>query len=112
MPEEIFQHLLRVSFHVYRRYNIRIDYDDSSLFTALTTFRNVSHVTRVIMYVHENFLNKCSNSLTNHRTFISVAYNSYKLCVANYQLKSNRSGQTDRSISRTSNDLTLKVEEV
>ena len=32
--------------------------------------------------------------------------------VANYRLKSNRSGQTDRSISRTSNDLTLKVEEV
>ena len=32
--------------------------------------------------------------------------------VANYRLKSNRSGQTDRSISRTSNDLTLKVVEV
>ena len=32
--------------------------------------------------------------------------------LANYQLKSNRSGQTDRSISRTLNDLTLKVGEV
>ena len=32
--------------------------------------------------------------------------------VANYQLKSNWLGQTDRSISCTSNELTLKVKEV
>lgn len=34
------------------------------------------------------------------------------LRVANYPLKGNRSGETDQSISRTSDDLMLKVEKV